>query len=219
MLNNETFFDIVIKALKAREPFSTVRMSDGEHKIINWARTPGLNPATLIDNALFDAGWHKRFGTKGIRADKILDRLETAFNNCTYFCPGDSIHYRFPPHKNELVDNSYHYEWTRAQRTELLKTAGRVFVVNRDWTVYDKIYSTAPDVKMYFVALDNWTQTSDVIETLLEEDAPLVLLSGGPASKHLAPIVSQMSKIPKMVLDIGQGADAWWMATGREVGL
>lgn len=214
MLDNNVFFDIVIKALKARERFSTVRMSDGEHRIIKWART--AQSQMPIDNALFDAGWHQRFGTAGITAGEILRRLENSFDLCTYFCPGYGCQHLFPKHPNPYVDNSYHYEWTRAQRTELLVTAKKVAVVNRDAKAFKKIQETAPEVEMTLVPLDNWRQTIDVMRTVKAMDVPLVLLSGGPASKHFAPIVSGAREQGKMVLDIGQGADAWWMKTGIE---
>lgn len=216
MLDNNVFFDIVIKALKERERFSTVRMSDGEHRIIKWARAAGTLPNTPIDNYLFDAGWHKRFGTSGITASEIYKRLENSFDLCTYFCPGDSVQYLFEKHENPYVDNSYHYEWTRAQRTELLMTAKRVAVVNRDVDVFNKMRATAPEVEMKLFPIDNWRQTYDVYQAVKSMDYPLVLLSGGPGAKHISPMLAELSPEPKMVLDIGQGADAWWMKTGIE---
>lgn len=211
MIPNAEFFTIVISALKARQAFSAVRMSDGEREILKFCRT--RNPSSILTR--FEPEWNRRFGTVGITCGEIEHRLITAFNGCTYFCTSSHVDELLPRHKNQFADKSYSYEWTRANRATLLNEAGRVVVINREAAVAACIGSREfTTAEIIHVPLSNWTESESVRHAVEKINAPLVLLSGGPASKYLAPVLAASGS--RMVLDIGQGADAWWMLTGLE---
>lgn len=213
MIPNDKFFEIVMAALKARTEFSTVRMSDGEKKILEWTSNVNTGRNAVIDSHLFNAGWHERFGTAGITSGVIRDRLLEAFSKCTYFCPGAGVEKLFPPHPRELADKQHTYEWTRAQRKALLEEAESVIVINRDPRVSDLIFGNGK-CAVWHLPLNNWKETTGIWASANQSKAPLVLLSGGPAAKYLAPAIA--AQHGRMVLDIGQGADAWFMPTGIE---
>jgi len=210
------FFWMVIDALSNSRRLSCVRMADGEKAIWNQAiRQKRSDPLQTPFKDIPD--WAKTYGVDSITAEEIMHRLSYAATFCTHFAPSVSglRHeaynlYDIWKSRTFYIDNFFVDQWSDDQKTELFKTAGHVLFIHRNANTADSMQIRVQanlGVKVHFIKLDNWRECSEVAEKALVNTAPLVLFSGGPAGKYLAPDIMRRSALPKVVIDLGHGAD------------
>ena len=215
-ISASAFFYLVGDALLNGEGLSVVRMADGEKKIIEV--TEGFD---RLDEPLdvFDKAWREQFGVEGITRREIRSRLAEAAAYSTYLAPSTSgltmpnyDVYRFAAESGALppyIDNFYPNVWGIEHKTELFKTAGHVLMIHASRALADGMQIRAKkffDVKVTFIEMSHWSQADRVAEEATKSDAKLVLFSGGPANKCIAPRISNSGKV---VLDIGQAMPYW----------
>jgi hypothetical protein len=225
MTNNEiaaktvspnAFFWMVIDALSNGKRLSCVRMADGEKAIWEQAKSQKRSEPLKTPFENFP-DWAKTYGVDGITAEEIMHRLSYAAIFSTHFAPSVSglrqeayKLYDIWPRRDFYIDNFFVDQWNDEQKTELFKTAGHVLFIHRNAHTADSMQIRVQanlGVKVHFIKLDNWRECPDVIEKALKNPAPLVLFSGGPAGKYLAPDIARRSSLPRVVIDLGHGAD------------
>ncbi len=204
---HELLFTEVLARLKAGEPTSVIRMNDGEKAILEYCKRQP--PSTICRR--YDEGWCARFGVTGITCAEIERRLLLAATTCTYFGSGCGIHHLLPPLDN-YTNPMYTYEWERAWKSELFAAAGTILAINRDASKIEEMRDPRfTKARIFHMSINDWRQSDTVMEAADTTDIRLILLSGGPPSKYLAPALAKKNRV---VLDIGQGADAWWWVHG-----
>lgn len=213
-ISPNTFYMMVTSAILKKEALSTVRSGDGEKLLMDWCE--GIPPSPG-DRELTD-DWMKQLGVLGIEKHELHTRLCRAANECTWFGPSISgiirpdfsLYGRFNP-RDRYVDNFWCNAWDEEMKINLYKAAGHVLLIHRNPECADALQVRADKigVKVSYLKLDSWQETDDVIEKAKEIDSPLVIFSGGPASKYMANVIASQSKITKVVLDIGNSATEW----------
>jgi len=193
------------EALKMREPFSIVRMSDGETQILDYCETH--EPGELM--AKFPDHWNRRYGVVGITCGEIQRRLLKAAAECTYLAQDAWIPYcinnvrRFI-NRQPFIWPNFPRVWTPEQKLAMYALVDRLLIVNRE----EEVAKVVAQGKAYdFVPLNGWVDSDKAVEAAAKSSAPLVLISAGPASKYICPEIAKQGKI---VLDIGSAAECWW---------
>lgn len=206
-ISPNTFHMLVGSALLKRMPLSVVRMGDGELKLLNCLEQDG----DLKE--WFPEEWRIRLGVENIDKKELKYRLERAIHNCDYFSPSISgivnpvYDLYFLRYQTRYVDNFFVNFWTEEQIVQLYKAAGHVVLLHRNPDTAFAFNRRANDylnVKTTYLNLSHWSQSEDIIKQVSELDAPLVLFSGGPASKYISPAIASSGKV---VLDIGNSVD------------
>lgn len=209
------FYYMAIDALETGRSLSTVRMGDGERTILEEITNTEMEiPLTCYDDA-----WHQRMGTFGISKMELYSRLMYAGNQCSHFAPSVSglVHstfdlYSYFDPRDRYLDNFFVNIWGDPYKALLFKAAGHVLFIHRNRATADAIQKRARtyfDVKVTYLEMSKWQESEDIIDKAVETDARLVLFSGGPASKYISPRIAEQSKVPKVVLDIGNSVDQW----------
>ncbi len=194
-----------LEAVQSREPFSIVRMSDGETSILDYCDEHAYGEPMLR----YDDNWNLRYGVRGITCGEIKRRLLQAAVECTYLAQDGWIPYcingvrRFI-HRQPFIWPRFPDVWTRKQWRLLYSAAGRLLVINRDEAMAEK---TADGYPYDYVTLSDWTQADMVIDAASRSAPRLVLVSCGPGSKHVCPEIAKQGKV---VLDIGSAPERWW---------
>lgn len=208
-ISPNTFHMIVADALLSNKPLSVVRMGEGELKICHCIEQDGNL------NEWFPEEWRVRIGIEGIDKAELWRRMKRAINDCDYFSPSMSgiinpiFDLYYLRKEQRYVDNFFINFWNEEQKVKLYKQAGHVVLLHRNPDTAFAFNRRANDylgIKITYIPLSNWAQSENVIKQVSELDAPLVLFSGGPASKYIAP---EISKSGKVVLDIGNSVDAF----------
>lgn len=215
-ISSNTFFMLVADALSNKQPLSVVRMGDGEHHFMT-DNGPLEDPVKPYPN--FDEKWLRKLGVEGISRGALRERLYHAAINCTYFAPSVSgiqreefNLYQFFPPRDRYVDNFFINAWDDNLRIPLFKAAKHVLFVHNNPNTANALQIRARaglGVKVDWIPLSNWQQTEDVAQQANQNDAPLVLLCTGPAGKYLGPNIAVQGSIPKVCIDLGNGADHW----------
>lgn len=211
------FYYIVGETLANRQSLSTVRMGDGERKLLDAcvkAAMEGRNDTIVTD---YDEAWRARMGIEGITYGELYKRIRRAGTECSHFCPNISgitqdnySVYDFFDDRRMYVDNFWVNIWTQQAQAELYKAAGRVLFIHRNPNTYNALAKRAKEqlgVQVDFIQMENWTQSQNVMNRALGNPSPLVLFAGGPASKYISPDIAAHTK--KVVLDIGNSVDQW----------
>ena len=214
------FFWMILDALSGGRRMSCVRMADGERAI--WTQANSQKASELLNTPFAEIpGWVQTYGLDGITAGEVKNRLHYAAVRCTHFAPSVSglrqesySLYDLWPRRDFYIDNFFVDQWNEEQKTELFKTAGEVLFIHRSAHTADSMQIRAQanlGVKVWFLKLDNWKDCEEVTLRASSSNpfcnAPLVLFSGGPAGKYIGPEIMRRSKAPRVVLDIGHGAD------------
>lgn len=212
------FFMMTMTALQEKFAESCIRMADGERMLLQEC-LKHHHKELLPPPPGYTKDWMVAYGVDGITAGELLMRLTYAATECTDFAPSVSGFFdekynmhSFWPERDHYIDNFFVDLWTTEQKTELFQKAGHVLLIHRNAHTADSMQLRVQanlEVKVHYIPLDNWRQTEDVIRKANENAAPLVLFSGGPAGKYIAPRISKEGTHPKVVLDIGHGADRW----------
>jgi len=213
-ISPKAFFPIVLDAVKNRQELSVVRACDGEKMILDQCIANG--PGLLEPLPGLDESWLVRYGVQGIDRVEMYRRLTMAGNNCNYFAPSVSgltmrsycIYDYFNP-RPYYIDNFFVNDWTWEMKQALFQAAGHVLFINYNPHTADSMQLRVQanlSVKVSFIRLSNWKESQGVIEKALKSTAPLVLFSGGPASKYIGPLIAKSSKV---VLDLGAAAQHW----------
>jgi hypothetical protein len=192
-------------ALKAKQAFSIVRMSDGETQILDYCETHNVAEKMMR----FPDHWNRRYGTVDITCGEIQRRLLQAAEQCTYLAQDGWIPYcisnvrRFI-HRQPFIWPNFPRVWTPEQKQAMFALADGMLIINRDGRVATDV---AGGVPFDFIELDSWQQADDVVKAASANAAQLVLVSAGPASKHICPAIAAQGKV---VLDVGSSAECWW---------
>lgn len=222
-MSANSFYMLVGDALKAKKRLSVVRMGDGEQALLKEC----FNDSDDIYFSSLPNDLMQTLGCYGITKTELYNRLIEAGNKCTYFAPSISgVHspkfnlYGYFKQRTRYVDNFFVNAWDEEMKINLFKEAKHVLFIHRNASTADAMQIRAQGglgVKVSFIKLDNWKETGDVIEKANKNNAPLVLFSGGPAGKYIAPIISSKGNIPKVVLDLGNAADHWTFSSLKHI--
>ena len=224
-ISSNTFYMLVGDALVNGKPLSVVRMGDGERQLIMNVREGDPNEPVVIKTANSEA-WLKRMGCFNLPKKELINRLEAAANECTYFAPSISgiqleafeLYSLFNP-RDKYVDNFFCNAWTEEMKIQLFKTAKHVLFIHKNTASADAMQIRAKyalDVKVTYLKLEAWEQAEDVIAKAQNIPAPLVLFSAGPASKYIGARISN-STMPKVCLDIGNASDYWLLSSLKDI--
>lgn len=206
-ISPNTFHMICGDALLRRKGLSVVRMGEGELKLWNCL----IQMGDLKE--WFSKEWRVRIGVEGIDISELMNRFQTAYLDCDYFSPSISgitnpiFDLYFLRTEQRYLDNFFINFWSEEQIVQLYKTAGHVVLLHRNEGTGFAFNRRANDylgIKVTYLPLSNWSQSEDIIKQVSAMDAPLVLFSGGPASKYIAP---EIAKSGKVVLDVGNSVD------------
>jgi hypothetical protein len=216
IMSHRAFFEIVLDALQTKKPLSVVRMGDGERLLMDMTND-NTTSTELIRPGYED--WMRTLGLEGITKKEIYGRLWLASRQADYFAPsvtglyndGFNLFDIFPKRKN-YVDNFFVNDWEEDMKARLFKEAGHVLLIHANAHTADSMQLRAQanlGVKVEYIPLSNWRQAESVIDRAADNDAPLVLFSGGPACKYIGYGISRGGNKPKVVLDLGNAADHW----------
>lgn len=206
-ISPNTFHMICGDALLRRKGLSVVRMGEGELKLFHCLKQYG----DILE--WFSDEWINRIGIKDCSKAELLRRFIIAFDTCDYFSPSISgitnpiFDLYFLRQEARYLDNFFINFWSEEQIVQLYKTAGEVILLHRNEGTGFAFNRRANDylgIKVTYLKLDNWSQAEDRIREVSAMDAPLVLFSGGPPSKYIAP---EIAKSGKVVLDVGNSVD------------
>jgi hypothetical protein len=214
-ISPNTFFMLVADALVSNRPLSVVRMGDGERMLYIHCRDSGGN--IRPPNSPLDETWLKEFGCWDIPTSVLSNRIRVAAEESTYFAPqimgiqrSEFAVAKLFAKRERYVDNWFVRTWSRKLQDQLLITAGRVVFIHGKTEVREsfsaRVESLAVDVET--VAMQDWREADNAIERSLASKAQLILFSGGPANKFIAPILSKQGKV---VIDLGQAAAKEWL--------
>lgn len=208
MVGSNLLAEYVTDALVHGKSLSVVRMSDGEEKILTYCKEhPAAAPMLQFTDT-----WRNKYGVDGITCGDMWARLDRAATDSTFFAPdgGEEFFLKHFTARFPFAEIYFPHRWTRKQRQEILTVARRVLVINANPIVAQRIkdsFVCPTDIAVSFIGLSNWRQSKDVIRRASEDDAPLVFVSGGPASKYIIPEIAKQGKV---VLDMGSGAPHFW---------
>ncbi|VVB55101.1 Uncharacterised protein [uncultured archaeon] len=215
-ISANAFFIMVMDALRSNQALSCIRMADGEKMLMEQVSKQKFNEV-LTPPEGYGQDWMKTYGVEGITAGELKMRLTIAATQCSHFAPSiTGIHdpkynvYKLWTEREFFVDNFWMEAWTREQKTDLFKQAGHVLLIHRNASTADSMQLRVQanlGVKVHYIPLNNWRQCPEVIEKAHENKASLVLFSGGPAGKYIGPQIATEGIRPKIVLDVGHGAD------------
>jgi len=206
-ISPNTFHMIVGSALVSGKGLSAVRMGEGELKLCHCLKQDGDL------NEWFSKEWLVRCGVDGIDKKELTTRVFAAINNCDYFSPSISgiinpiFDLYFLRSEQRYVDNFFVNFWSEEQIVQLYKQAKHVVLLHANegtGVAFNRRANDYLGIKATYLPLSNWVQSESIIEQVKQLDAPLILFSGGPASKYIA---SEIAKTNKVVLDIGNSID------------
>jgi hypothetical protein len=216
VMSHRAFFQIVLDTLQNKRPLSVVRMGDGERLLMDMTAKDASSK--ILTRPGYEE-WLKTLGLEGITMKEMRRRLMNAERMADYFAPsvtglyseGFNLYDVFPKRKM-YVDNFFVNDWEDTMKERLFKEAGHVLLIHANPHTADSMQLRAQanlGVKVEYIPLSNWSQAESVIDKAADNEAPLVLFSGGPACKYIGYIISRGGNKPKVVLDIGNAADHW----------
>lgn len=206
-ISPNTFHMICGDALLQQKGLSVVRMGEGELKLYNYLTQDG------DVKEWFSEEWRVRIGVEGITNTELRKRFKIALLDCDYFSPSISgitnpiFDLYFLRQEARYLDNFFINFWSEEQIVQLYKTAGEVILLHRNEGTGIAFVRRGRDllgINARYYELSNWSQSEDIIKKISALSAPLVLFSGGPASKYIAP---EIAKSGKVVLDVGNSVD------------
>jgi hypothetical protein len=216
-ISPSTFYLLVQDALASKKPLSVVRMGDGERSLLKQCQEG--YPEDVILPSPENHQWLKNLCVIGITKGELSRRILKAAKECTYFAPSISgienpefFTHDISPYRSYYPDNFFVNQWTEEMKADLFKQAGHVLLIHRSPNTADSMQLRVQanlGVKVSFIGLSDWSQTSDVIKKASEIDTPLVIFSAGPAGKYIGPEIAKYGRIPKVVLDLGHTTDSW----------
>ena len=206
-LSCEGAFQATCEALRHREPFSIIRMSDGEARILDYCDEHAPHEPMLA----FDAAWNLRYGVVGITCGETRRRLYQAAEECTIlgqdgWVPHCITGVRRFIHRTPFVWPRFPEAWTARHKRELYALAGEpLLIINRD---RDLAEHTAGGADFDYLPLANWDCADEVVRAAELSSARLALVSCGPGSKQICPGIARQGRV---VLDIGSAPErGWW---------
>ncbi len=215
-ISPKAFYPIVLSALSNRESLSVVRVADGEKILLDNCKDANgeFTPITQLDDF-----WLQRYGVKGITKEELYRRIIKAGTDCTYFAPSisgvlmpDYALWDYFPERGVYIDNFFVNDWTYDMKTALFKEAGHILLIHGNVNLADSMQLRAQanlGVKVSYISLTNWSESEEVIKKASRNTAPLVVFSGGPASKYISNEIATTGCVPKVVLDLGAAAQHW----------
>lgn len=224
-MSGNAFYYVVGSAIAQRQSLSVVRMGDGEVRLFDESAAAIADGRgdSLVQS--FWPEWRTRMGIEGMTYTHINASMQRAIDDCTYYGPNVnglvnkvfSLYSHVSP-TTQLVDNFFVNQWNDEQKIELYKAAGHVLFIHGNRSTADAIQKRLKQylgVKLTYIELNKWDQAYDVVEQASKLDTPLVMFSGGPASKWIGPAIAKLR--PAVVLDIGNAADYWTLANYKHV--
>jgi hypothetical protein len=219
-LSSWGFYYILGDALLNRKPISTVRMGDGERILLDACVKASLEERGHLPVDSYDQAWRERMGIEGITFNDLYRRIRRAGEECSHFGPNISgltqdyysVYSYFSP-RQQYVDNFWVNAWNSQAKAELYKAAGSILFFHRNQGTGDALQRRCKEllnVDVTFVQLDSWQKSQQAINRAISHPAPLVLFSGGPASKYISPEIA--AHAPKVVLDLGNSVDQWTLS-------
>lgn len=213
-ISSRAIFAIVGDAIKNKKSISVVRMGDGERGIL---KADPNKPFNLFDN--ISRNWNKKLGIKGMSVKDIQKNIIKAGNTCTYFAPSISgISYRdfnlydfFKP-RPCYFDNFFVNDWSKEMVSMLLENSDGVFIIHKDYKKIIDNFKKNYNFKKENIFLGgftkkNWRDNQQAIDEAIESKAQLILFSGGPGGKIIAPEIAKARS--KVIIDVGNTLIRW----------
>ena len=207
----DALFILVMNALARKEPFSVVRMGDGEASILRM-RTGGPMAKHLVNK-----DWLKEYGLLGADMKILMAQLWLATEHSDVYCPNIS---GLCLTKYEIIslgkqremygEGLFAHTWLYMGRVEeLMLYEGRIGVVCRNskdisMRLFNK-YSK-PDIEAS--EYNSWTDYYKCLDEIGKMKSHLILVSAGPSGKYLC--VEASKKFGKVVLDTGSALIRHW---------
>ena len=216
-ISPKAFYPLLLDALENSKALSVARVADGEKILLDQFLKYGEGLFNPIEE--MDENWLKRYGIFDITREELYRRIIKAGSECTYFAPsisgilnkGYSL-WNYFPIREYYVDNFFVNDFTWEMKENLFIKADHVLLIHGNANTADSMQLRVQanlSVKVSYIKLSNWTESESVIEKAHKINAPLVLFSGGPASKFIANEIATRGQIPKVVLDLGAAAQHW----------
>jgi hypothetical protein len=206
-ISSNAFHAIVMHYAEKREGLSVVRMADGEAHIMELAKLRNPDAPAQV----FNPRWRAKMGLEGITFGQLTQRMQEAVSRCTYFAPSVSgltmPEYdvtQFFDHPR-LVDNFFTHQWSDEQKAAVCDACETITLINSNPGIADALQARFGS-RCEFLPMNNWRAAYEVALKATTMPGRLVLLSGGPAGKFLAPAIAEAGKI---VLDVGHSAETW----------
>lgn len=218
-----TFFMLVANALAHRTPLSVVRMGDGEKGLYQICQDQSKQGEAHYEQGRLTGcpwgdDWLDQMGVRNIPIAALANRIVMAANNCTYFAPQImgiqrsefALHHLFRL-REFYVDNWFVREWSHKMQDQLLTAAGKVLFIHGRPDVSVAFHNRCQDlqIQVEIISMRTWADAGRAIAEGVTSDAPLVLFSGGPANKFIAPEICKHRSA--VVLDLGQAAEKEWL--------
>jgi hypothetical protein len=212
-ISPNTFYMLVGNALVSKMNESVVRMGDGEKELYKYCQA---HPDRQVDKqAPWGEDWQKMMGCHGIPCGELVNRIQEAAEQCTYFAPQvmgiQRPDWRITEffHRDIYVDNWFVREWTREMQDRLYYAAKGVTVIHGSTDVLHQVADRVlkQGVAVNMVCMKTWHDGDSVIKQVEAIPDRLVLFAGGPANKYIAPRIAAQNKV---VLDIGQALAKEW---------
>lgn len=223
-IGSTSLYYLALDALENREPFSIVRMADGEKHLMDLAikyqdNDQLLRPGLPGAHKWLTEQWLRNMGLWQIPLSELRARLDYAAEHCTYFAPSPTGFvdpeyniYDYWSEPGVYAEHFYNILWNEGFKEELFRRAGHVLCIHGNANTADSMQLRVQanlGVKVTWLKLNAWTQTHAVIAKANTCTAPLVLFSGGPSGKIIGPMLAGqlVSKPGRVVLDVGNQMD------------
>jgi len=202
---------LVCDALARSEPFSTVRMGDGERALIRYYRTG------QAARFLYDGVWLREYGLFGADLKMVGQQLYEAAINVDCLCPNIAgltlpkyeILSMLPP-RDIICEGLYAHTWLYMGRVpELMSYQGGIGVVCRNSNdVADRLFMKFGRMDIEATDYGKWEDYSSALDFIGQMKAHMVLVAAGPSGKRLC--VEASKKFGKVVLDVGSALVRHW---------
>jgi hypothetical protein len=207
-LSSDALLLLVCDALARHEPFSAVRMGDGEKAILDYA-TGRADPAFL-----HDIQWQEEYGLIGADYHQVASGLMLASRGASVLCLNTAgltkPNYAIAPYvapRTLYGEGLFAHSWAYMGRVyDLMKYPGEIAVVCRESQYIAR--ELAQKFRRPFISVEygSWRDACEVRRLLGGQSIGLVLVAGGPSGKALCVDLAA----DKVVLDIGSAMKAFW---------
>jgi hypothetical protein len=208
-LSSDALLLLVCDALARAEPFSTVRMGDGEKAILDYANA--LPAASFLTNRT----WQEEYGLVGADYYKVAAGLRQAARTANILCLNTAglmlPNYDIAPYlapRSLYGEGLYAHSWAYMGRVyDLMKYTGEIAVVCRDSQYIAR--ELAHKFRRPFVSVEyaSWRDADEVKRLLTGTRIGLVFVSGGPSGKV---VCTELAAVGKVAIDVGSAMKTFW---------
>jgi hypothetical protein len=216
VLSSESLAAQIADRIRRRIPTSVIRQSDGELGFIRYAQQSQAGRTPTRAWYMYNAGWLKRYGVEGADYAEIGRALLYAGKNADYLgCPiagtywDDFASYTAFPERTQFVDQFYPLFWEAAGRVGPILRMSSIMVLHHEATAVCEALVEKYDLDVATgFPLNNWRDHTEARMAVMESDAGIILVSGGPMGKAFCVDLARDSG--RVVLDVGEALGKVW---------